>query len=67
MGTMVMMMMMDQDGFVQEGVRAGLPGGVEEGVSCDAVSRCRRGNEPESRSAASIRLPLEAVVAVQVE
>lgn len=52
---------------MQEGVKADLPGGVEEGVSCDAVSRCRWGNEPESWSAASIHLPLEAIVAVYVE
>lgn len=42
----------------------GVPRGVEEAVPRDAVSRCGWRNEPESRRAAPINLPLKAIVAV---
>lgn len=44
--------------------KIGLPCGVEEAVPRDAVSRCYWGNEPESRSAAPINLPLKPIIAV---
>lgn len=39
-----------------------VPSGVEEAVPSDAVSGCRGRNEPESRSTASVKLPLKSVV-----